>query len=125
MVHPANIQDRAGAKILFRRVMSWMPRLRVIYADGGYTGKLVDWCGHFGGWLLTVIPRRPVPRFVVVPKRWVVERTFAWLGRYRRLSKDYEATTASSTAWIHVAMVCLMTNRLARSHPKMHRVIPF
>lgn len=113
VVHAANVQDRDGAKLLLRMLVGVLPRLRVIFADAGYRGTLIDWVMDTCGGTLAIILRKPVPGFVVLPKRWIVERTFGWLGRYRRLSNDYEATTASSEAWIHIAMINLMTHRLA------------
>ena len=89
------------------------PRLRVIWADAGYAGRLVAWAWATGGWLLTVVRRNPDShQFEVLPRRWVVERTLAWLGRCRRLSKDYEERTETSEAWVHIAMVHLMLKRL-------------
>lgn len=90
VVHAANIQDRDGAKLVLERIKGRCPRLKLIWADGGYAGKLVDWARGFAGWLIEIVKRPNEKRFVVLPRRWVVERTFAWLGRYRRLSKDYE-----------------------------------
>ena len=108
VVHAANIQDRDGAKLLGRS-----PRLRVIWADAGYAGQLVAWAWTTGGWLLTVVKRKPDSHhFEVLPRRWVLERTLAWLSRCRRLSKDYEERTDSSEAWVHIAMVNLMLKRL-------------
>ena len=97
VVHAANVQDRDGAKLVLSKLAGRYPRLQLIWADAGYAGQLVDWAYTFGGWLLE-IARRPSHshRFVVLPRRWVVERTLAWLGRYRRLSKDYEALPETS-----------------------------
>ncbi len=88
-------------------------RLQLNWADAGYAGRLVTWAWATGGWLLTVVKRKPDShRFEVPPRRWVVERTLAWLSRCRRLSKDYEERTESSEAWVHIAMVNLMLKRL-------------
>ena len=85
----------------------------MIWADGAYAGKLVAWAWVTGGWLLSVVRRRPDGHsFEVLPRRWVVERTLAWLGRCRRLSKDYEALPETSEAWVYVAMIHLMLKRL-------------
>ena len=89
-------------------------RLKLIWGDGGYTGKLVEWVKEFGNWTLEIVKRRDVPFFEVLPRRWVVERTFGWLGRYRRLSKDYEMLPKSSEAFVFLAMINLMSRRLAR-----------
>ena len=114
LVHAANIQDRDGAKLLFSKVKCCFSRLRLIWADGGYAGKLVDWVVLTCGFLLEIVKRSDdVKGFVVLPRRWVVERTFAWLGRYRRLSKDYEQLPQTSESMIYAAMVNLMVRRLA------------
>ena len=115
-VHPANIQDRDGAKLVLQRLLGRFPRLERIWADGAYAGKLVQWAQRCGGWKLELV-RRPVQQhtFQVLPRRWVVERTFAWLGRQRRLSKDYEALPETSESWVYTAMTGLMLRRLARS----------
>jgi putative transposase len=113
VVHAANIQDRDGAKILFEKVKGRFPRLRLVWADGGYAGKLIDWLADFCQWTLEIIRRNEQKGFYVLPRRWVVERTFAWLGRCRRMSKDYEELTENSEAMIHIAMIRLMLHRLA------------
>jgi len=114
VVHAANVQDRDGAKLVLAKLVGHFPRLQLLWADGGYAGKLVDWVKETCGWALEIIKRGDdATGFQVLPKRWIVERTFAWLGRYRRLSKDYEATTASSEAWVTIAMIHLMVRRLA------------
>ena len=113
VVHAANIQDRDGAKLVLAKLLGRFPRLQVIWADAGYAGRLVSWAWATGGWLLTVVKRKPDSHhFEVLPRRWVVERTLAWLSRCRRLSKDYEERTESSEAWVHSAMVHLMLKRL-------------
>ena len=92
VVHPADIQDRDGAKLVINKLMGRFRRLRLIWADGGYAGRLVDWVETLAGYVLEIVRRpRGSHQFEVLPRRWVVERTFAWLGRCRRLSKDYEA----------------------------------
>jgi putative transposase len=118
VVHSAGVQDRDGAKdVLGRLVMvklcGMLPRLSLIWADGGYAGQLLDWVRAAGGWTLEIVKRcDDLKGFVVLPRRWVVERTFAWLGRYRRLSKDYEELTDNSEAMIRIAMINLMVHRL-------------
>lgn len=108
-VLPADVQDRDGAKTLLERVRGQLPRLQVIWADGAYTA-VVEWVRATCGWLLTTILRPTgVKGYIHLPKRWIVERTFAWLGRYRRLSKDYEHNPQSSEAWIHLAMIHRMS----------------
>jgi len=127
-VHPADVQDRDGAKLLLAGLAERFPRLAMVWVDGAYQGPCATWITETLGWTVTVVrtpPRRgrwpedqappAMPSgFQVLPRRWVVERTFAWLGRYRRLSKDYEVLTATEEAWIYLAMTRLMTVRLAR-----------
>ena len=113
VVHPADIQDRDGAKLVLAKLRGRLPRLRLIWADAGYAGRLVTWVQVQTGWRLAIVRRpRGHQRFAVLPRRWVVERTFGWLGRSRRLSKDYEALPASAEAWIYLAMIQLMLRRL-------------
>ena len=113
VVHAADIQDRDGAKLVLRKLLGRFPRLRLIWADGAYAGQLVDWASALGGWLIEVVKHaKNLHSFEVLPRRWVVERTFGWLGRNRRLSKDYEELTESSEAWVHIAMIHLMLKRL-------------
>lgn len=117
VVHPANIQDRDGARLVLDMVRHTFSRLRLIWADGGYAGRLIDWVRDLRTQRKVrqeIVKRSDnVKGFVVLPRRWVVERTFGWLGRYRRLSKDYEQLTGSSEAMIHIAMIGLMAKRLA------------
>ena len=116
VAHSATLQDRPGAKLVLAALAaSGCPRVRLVWADGGYRGKLLAWVQEHCGWLLQIVKRNDdVKGFQVLPKRWIVERTFAWLSRYRRLSKDYEYLTASSEAMITSAMIHLMLVRLAR-----------
>jgi putative transposase len=122
MVHSAGIPDGTGGKLVLqalfdrikRNVHNRWCRLKTIRADGGYE-DIVDFVRKTFGWTLEVIKRPPGTKgFVLLPKRWVVERTFAWLGTMRRLSKDFERTTASSEAMIYVANIRLALRRLAR-----------
>jgi transposase len=113
VVHAADLQDQDGAELVLARLIGRFPRLQLIWADGDYGGKLVQWACTFGGWLLEIVKRSEEDRGFVLPRRWVVERTFAWLGRHRRLSKDYEALTETSEAMIYIAMIQLMLRRLA------------
>jgi putative transposase len=118
VVHAANIQDRDGAKLVLERLRRKFSRLRLIWADGAYAGELLAWVRELRVWRklrLEIVKRSDTARgFVVQPKRWIVERTFGWLTRYRRLSKDYEYLTTTSETMIHVAMINLMVRRLAR-----------
>ena len=113
VVHAANVQDRDGAKLVLAKLMGHFGRLQIIWADGGYAGQLVEWTKNLGGWLLEIVKRSDdVKGFKLLPHRWVVERTFAWLGRYRRLSKDYEALPETSETLIYLAMTHVMLRRL-------------
>jgi len=115
VVHAAHIQDRDGAKLVLERVRGRFPRLHLIWADGGYAGQLVEWVKIVCHWVLEIV-KRPgdVKGFQVLPRRWVAERTFGWLGRYRRLSKDYEGVPETSEAMVYIAMIHLMVRRLGR-----------
>ncbi len=115
MVHAANIQDRDGAKPLLQLLVGRFPRLQRLWGDGAYGGRLVSWAQATGGWGLAVVKRPGTGHraFRVVAHRWIAERTFAWLGKYRRLSKDYEASPESSEAFVYVAMIHVMLRRLA------------
>lgn len=113
VVHSAAIQDRDGAKLVLKRAKGLYPKLQLVWADGGYAGALIGWVKDACGWVLqTVLRPVGVPGFVLLPRRWVVERTFAWLGNYRRLSKDYEYRLDVSETMITVAMIHLMARRV-------------
>ena len=115
IVHTADIQDRDGAKLVLEQVKGTLPRLQLIWADAAYSGKLVDWVKVVYGWVLEIVKcRDDVKEFQVLSHRWIVERTFGWLGRYRRLSKDYEGLTESSQAVIYAAMIHIMIRSLAK-----------
>lgn len=112
-VHPANEQDRDAAGPLLVDLTRAFPTLRHLWADAGYAGELVEWVRDELGLELEIVRRdEAATGFVVQPRRWVVERTFAWLGRNRRLAKDYEEREESSEAWIHLALIRLMLRRL-------------
>ena len=114
VVHSAGIQDRDGAKAVFNKIKNDLPRLELVWADGGYAGKLIEWVKGECGWVLEIVKRSDDTKgFKLLPRRWVVERTFAWLGRFRRMSKDYEFNTNSSESMSHLAMINLMVRRLA------------
>jgi putative transposase len=117
VVHEAGIQDRDGAPCVLASIRSRYPWLRHIFADGGYAGeKLRTALKRIGEWTIEIIKRSDTAQgFEVLPRRWVVERTFAWLGRCRRLAKDFEATIASAVAWAFVAHIRTLTRRLARA----------
>lgn len=113
VVTGADVQDRDGAKEVFQKAKQ-VERLQRIWADSAYAGQLVQWTRENFGWELDIVKRPEDSKgFILLPKRWVVERTFGWLGRYRLMSKDYEAQEASSEADIRLAMIHVMVRRLA------------
>ena len=117
LVQTANVQDNHGAVPLLRTIARMFPKLRHIFADRVYRGpKLLHALADLGKWTIEIVTRsQSIGTFKPEPRRWVVERTFAWLGRNRRLAKDFEATIASAEAWVMVASVQLLTRRLARA----------
>lgn len=131
MVHSADIRDVDGAELVFEAVKEISRRLKKIWADMGYRGEGLrqsvvintDWELEIvkkpsrWGWYPEDVEPPPMPAFTVLKRRWVVERTFAWLGRYRRLSKDYEYLPKSSETMIYLAMSGLMLRRLAIKEP--------
>jgi transposase len=130
-VSPASVGDRDAAMVLLSLLGNGLARLRHLWADAGYRGAFVDWAKQLLGitvqithrrdggmrhtWARTDTPPRSVARFAVVPRRWVVERTFGWFGRWRRLSKDYEYLTATSENAIYLAMSLILTRRTAKA----------
>lgn len=114
VVHEANVQDRDGGKQVLLKSKGTLPRLQRIWADGGYRGQFIEWAWTHCRWIIDIVERTG-KGFQVLPRRWVVERTFGWLGRHRRLSKDYESHTRSSEAMIYLVMSHLMARRLART----------
>jgi transposase len=116
-IHAADIQDRDGAPDLLASIRSLYPWLRHIFADGGYVGdKLRDAMATLGQWTFEIIKRSDTANgFELLPRRWVVERTFAWLGRCRRLAKDFEASIESAVAWTLIAHIRRLTRRLVRA----------
>jgi len=114
VVTPASTSDPAGARLLFKRLGGACKKLRRIWVDGTYRGQLLEWVLlHYWFVLQPVLRSDDQKGFVLLPRRWVVERTFAWLTQCRRLSKDYEVLPASSEAMIYIAMTRLMIRRLA------------
>lgn len=135
LVHEAGLQDHQGGKELLAPLRGRFPRLKLIWADSGYAkGGLSEWVQAVFGWTVELVEHpwsglrsawtpngrdmdwteiRP-KGFHVLPRRWVVERTFAWLSTWRRLSKDYELLTSSEEAWISLAMIGIMLRRLAQ-----------
>jgi len=114
VVHPADIQDRDGAFQLLRRARRLFPFIKHIFADGGYAGEkmaLAVW--RTGVWRLQIVKRSDAAGFEVLPKRWIVERTFAWISRNRRLARDFERYAITVAAFIRLAMIRIMLRRLA------------
>ncbi len=122
-MHSAGIQDQDGAKLVLAQGKHrqgehgergrYVRRLKLIWVDGKYGGQLVEWVEKAYGWTLEVVKRpKDAKGWVVLPRRWVIERTFGWLGRYRRLSRDYEGLLLTSEVLIYAAMVHLMLRRL-------------
>ena len=131
VVHPANLQDREGAPLVLVGQQRRFPRRRHLWADQGYTGPLLDWIHDELGWTVEVVERSPRRGFVVtpegrlqrvrlpavfepLPRRWVVERSFSWLGRQRRMSKDYERLPSTSEAFVYLTGIRLLLGRLTR-----------
>jgi len=115
VVTTADVSDAAGTRELLRQVAGKLPRMRRLWADAAYAGQLPGWIKRHCGWILQVV-RKLVGQhqFVVLPQRWIVERTFGWWNKYRRLSKDYEVRPDSSVCMIYLVMIHLMVRRLAR-----------
>jgi putative transposase len=137
VVHPADLQDRAGAPGLLLPLATALPRLELIWADSAYLGPLQTWVRETLGWRLEIVerpggrgqwlpagqePPARLPGFQPLPHRWIVERTIAWIGRNRRMSKDYEFLPATSEAWVYLSMVRVMLKRLAHEQvqPPFH-----
>jgi putative transposase len=115
VVHAANEHDSKGAFDVIALLRGRFSRLIKIVADGGYRGELIEKTKNAFGWILEIVLRKDdSPKFAVIPKRWVVERTFAWFESYRRLSKDFEFNTNTSEAMIQLAMIKLMLNRISK-----------
>ena len=114
-VHPANVQDCHGAVPLLKQLRDRFPKLRHVFADSVYRGKqLLNALSDSGAWTIEIVERPAGTKgFQLLPRRWVVERTFAWCGRCRRLAKDFEGSAATEAAWLLVAHMRLLTRRLA------------
>ena len=114
VVHPADVQDRDGTFHLLRRARRFFPFIERIFADGGYAGrKMAMTVWRTGAWRLQIVKRSDAVGFEVLPKRWIVERTFAWISRNRRLARDFERYAATVAAFVRLAMIRIMLRRLA------------
>lgn len=112
VVHAANISDRTGAKLLLPAIAAWFSKILIVFADGGYGGNpLKDWVKSCCNWILKIV-KRPRKKFQIVKFRWIVERTFAWLLVYRRLSKSYEVYPESEEAWVYIAAFQMTLKRV-------------
>ena len=115
VVHPASVQERDGAGDLLRVARRSFPFIERIFADAGYQGqRMATVVARTGSWVLQIVKRRDAHRFVVLPKRWVVERTFAWISRNRRLARDFERYARTVAAFFRLAMIRIMLRRLTR-----------
>ena len=116
IIHPANVQDRDGVVPLLRAARRLFPFVTVIFADGAYQGETTaEAVARTGRWRLEIVKRSDSAGFVPLPKRWIVERTFAWLGRCRRRAKDFENLAVNALAFLCLAMIRLMLRRLAKA----------
>ena len=116
VVHPADVQDRDGARlVLDRRTRRLFPFIERIFADGGYQGpQAATAIAKTGTWKLEIVKRSELHRFVVLPKRWIVERTLAWISHNRRLARDFERYARSAAAFVRLAMIRIMLRRLTK-----------
>jgi putative transposase len=114
VVHAASIADCKGAKRVIAKLFETLKTVKLIWAYGGYKGELIEWVKREFDCVLEVVKKKKKKGFQVLPRRWVVERTFAWLMRFRRLSKDYEKQPLSSEAIVYIASICLMLRRLCK-----------
>ena len=113
-IHPANIQDRDGLTLACRWIKRWFPWLQCLFADAGYQGPIAAGNANKAGLRLEIVKRPPhAEGFEVIPRRWVIERTFGWLSRNRRLAKDFERMIEHSSAMVVVAIIQLLARRLA------------
>jgi transposase len=115
VVHRASLQDRDGSRRLLRNAARRFPSIVKIFADAGYQGpKMAKVVADTGSWQIEVVKRTELHKFVVVPKRWIVERTFAWISRNRRLARDFERYASTVVAFVRLAMIRIMLRRLTR-----------
>ena len=114
-VLPADIQDRDGARDLLQQARRRFPFIERIFADAGYLGpKMATTIAATGSWKMEIVRRCDLHRFVVLPKRWIVERSFAWISRNRRLARDFERYATTVAAFVRLAMIRIMLKRLTK-----------
>lgn len=114
-VLPADVQDRDGARGLLQNARRRFPFIEKIFADAGYQGpKMARSVAAAGCWKIQIVKRTDAHKFVVLPKRWIVERTLAWISRNRRLARDFERYATTVAAFVRLAMIRIMLKRLAR-----------
>ena len=111
VVHSAGIQDRVGARAVLMRLFGRFDSIGKVFVDGGYAGSLIEWARQMFGYEMEVVKRNELHRFLVLPKRWIVERSLAWLNWSRRLSKDYELRHTSAEAMVYIAFAHLLLRR--------------
>jgi putative transposase len=116
LVHSAGIQDRDGGKMVVSKAKMNGASFHKGYADGGYAGRFIDWAKEIHAIDFEIVKRSDQKKFVVLPKRWIVERTLSWINRYRRLAKDFERFGRTVRSWIFLAMTRLMLKRLAKTY---------
>jgi transposase len=115
VVHPADIQDRDGARLVLQKARRSFPFIERIFADAGYQGPIAAKAvADTGPWTIEIVKRTDAHKFVVLPKRWIVERTLAWISRNRRLARDFERRARTVAAFCRLAMIRLMLRRLTR-----------
>ena len=118
VVHRASIQDRDGTRRLLRNTARRFPSIVKIFADAGYQGpRMANVVADTGTWQIEIVKRTELHNFVVLPKRWIVERTFAWIARNRRLARDFERHASTVVAFIRLAMIRIMLRRMTRLNP--------
>ena len=113
LVHSAGVQDRVGARAVLTRLFCRFDSIVKVFADGGYAGSLVEWARQMFGYEVEVVKRNELHRFLVLPKRWIVERSLAWLNWSRRLSKDYELLHTTAETIVLIAFAHLLLRRYA------------
>lgn len=118
VVHPNSVQDRDGARLVLQHARRRFPFIETIFADAGYQGaKAARTVAATGSWRLIIVKRTDGHKFVVLPKRWIVERTLAWISRNRRLMRDFERYARTVAAFVRLAMIRIMLRRLTRPRP--------